>query len=399
MTKKMLAKAAPAKKPAAKKAPVKKSAAKKAPAKAAPVKKSAVKKSAPKKAPAKAAPVKKSAVKKSAAKKAPAKAAPVKKSAAKKAPAKAAPVKKSATKKAPAKAAAATKPAGAKVVAKKPAVQAASATKTLTGTASAKNPAVTPVASPVLEKAPAASPVLEKAPVAKLERDAHVIEKRAAAPVLRVQPASESIAPRSRTIVAPAASAAPTLPSPLKRARPLHRPDPHGADTFFLAHASAAGLDGASIEMAWARMPLFAPLLALALVRQGADGVVHATIRAAASEVADADIVDALSALSAPSRRAVQTLAEARDEAILARKPARASLLDAIQHALEGALVREEGDAAAAYERGIDVGRALTAAVALGRRLDASEPEQRAEVVRSLHERILGLSPALPGVG
>jgi hypothetical protein len=369
MTKKMLAKAAPAKKPAAKKAPVKKSAAKKAPAKAAPVKKSA----------------------------------------AKKAPAKAAPVKKSATKKAPAKAAAATKPAGAKVVAKKPAVQAASATKTLTGTASAKNPAVTPVASPVLEKAPAASPVLEKAPaaspvlekapVAKLERDAHVIEKRAAAPVLRVQPASESIAPRSRTIVAPAASAAPTLPSPLKRARPLHRPDPHGADTFFLAHASAAGLDGASIEMAWARMPLFAPLLALALVRQGADGVVHATIRAAASEVADADIVDALSALSAPSRRAVQTLAEARDEAILARKPARASLLDAIQHALEGALVREEGDAAAAYERGIDVGRALTAAVALGRRLDASEPEQRAEVVRSLHERILGLSPALPGVG
>ena len=344
MTKKMLAKAAPAKKPAAKKAPVKKSAAKKAPAKAAPV-------------------------------------------------------KKSATKKAPAKAAAATKPAGAKVVAKKPAVQAASATKTLTGTASAKNPAVTPVASPVLEKAPAASPVLEKAPVAKLERDAHVIEKRAAAPVLRVQPASESIAPRSRTIVAPAASAAPTLPSPLKRARPLHRPDPHGADTFFLAHASAAGLDGASIEMAWARMPLFAPLLALALVRQGADGVVHATIRAAASEVADADIVDALSALSAPSRRAVQTLAEARDEAILARKPARASLLDAIQHALEGALVREEGDAAAAYERGIDVGRALTAAVALGRRLDASEPEQRAEVVRSLHERILGLSPALPGVG
>ena len=379
MTKKMLAKAAPAKKPAAKKAPVKKSAAKKAPAKAAPVKKSAVKKSAAKKsaatkAPAKAAPVTKSAATKSAATKAPAKAAPVTKSAAKKAPA---------------KAVAATKPAGANVVAKKPAVQAASATKTLTSTASAKNPAVTPVASPVLEKAP----------VAKLERDAHVVEKRAAAPVLRVQPASESTAPRSRTIVAPAASAAPTLPSPLKRARPLHRPDPHGADTLFLAHASAAGLDGASIEMAWARMPLFAPLLALALVRQGADGVVQATIRAAASEVADADIVDALSALSAPSRRAVQTLAEARDEAILARKPARASLLDAIQHALEGALVREEGDAAAAYERGIDVGRALTAAVALGRRLDASEPEQRAEVVRSLHERILGLSPALPGVG
>ncbi len=238
-------------------------------------------------------------------------------------------------------------------------------------------------------------------PIAQLERNAELVAKLSVEPVLRARPASDPPAPRGRTLVVPAASSASAsiLPSPLKRARPVNRPDPHGADALFLAHAAAAGLEGVTVEGAWAHMPLFAPLLALALVRQGADALVQATIRAAATEVPDADVADALAALSAPSRRAATTLAEARDEAILARKPARASLLDAIQHALEGALAREEGDAATAYERGIEVGRALTAAVALARRLDASEPEQRAEVVRALHERILRLSPALPAIG
>jgi len=311
-------------------------------------------------------------------KKAPAKAAPAKKAAVTEPTKKAAPVKTPAAK---------TEPAPVTKFPETPVAKAA--------------PAEKPVAPPVLEKALLASLEPARVPVAKLERDAHIVAKRADAPVLRAQPASTSPALRTRTIVAPASSAAPvsSLHSPLKRARPVHRPDPQGADALFLVHAAAAGLEGASVEIAWVRMPLFAPLLALALVRQGADAVVQATIRAASSEVPDADVIDALAALSAPSRRAVQTLAEARDEATLARKPARASLLDAIQHALEGALAREEGDATTAYERGIEVGRALTAAVALGRRLDASEPDQRAEVVRSLHERLLALSPALPAVG
>ncbi len=381
MTKKTLAKSAPAKKAPAKVAPAKKEPAKKAPVKVAPVKKEPAKKAPVKVAPVKKAPVKVVPVKKAPAKKAPVKVVPVKKAPAKKAPVKVVPVKKAPAKKAPAKVAPVKKaPVQQAPATKAPATRGAAKTVTAKAT-------VAPIAAVVAAVAPPAA-------LPKLAPATTTLEKRSPEPELRALPP----APRARVIVA-APGNAPSLPAPLKRARAVNRPDPHGADALFLAHATAAGLEGATVEQAWARMPLFAPLVALALVRQGADALVHATIRAAATDVPDADLVDALSALSAPSHRAAMTLVEARDEATLARKPARAALLDAIQHALEGALAREEGAAVEAYARGIEIGRALTAAVALGRRRDASDPGERAEIVRALHERLKGIAPALPAIG
>lgn len=284
--------------------------------------------------------------------------------------------------------------APAKAVAKKAATAApkAAAKKSVPAKAVAKKPAA---AKPVAAKPVAAKPVAAK-PVSVKRASAQAAPAPAPAPPKPARPSPEPAAMAPAR--APAAPAPTSGSSPVKRPRPQVKPDATAGDALFLAHAAAVGLSGVTIEQAWARMPLFAPLLALALVRQGVDGVVLATIRAAATDVPDADIGDALAALSAPSNRAVNTVAEARDEAILARKPSRAALLDAIQHALEGALAREDGDGAEAYARGIETGRALTAALASARGRDASDQTERGEIVRGLLERLRSASPTMPAV-
>jgi hypothetical protein len=288
-----------------------------------------------------------------------------------------------------------------KAAAKKPAAKATSA-------AVGKRPAVKPIAvKPTAAKPTAAIKAVAKKTAAK---PAPAVKKVAAKKAPAAEPAPKSVAaplaapkplaaPRLRALVPAAAAPAPApalVAAPVKRSRAAAKPDGAAADALFLGHAAAVGLAGNSLEQAWARMPLFGPLLALALVRQGVDGLVLSTIRAAATDVPDADVGDALASLSAPSHRAAATVAEARDEAIVARVPSRAALLDAIQHALEGALARDEGDAAEAYERGINTARALTAALASARGRDASDQAERAEIVRGLLERLRAASPAIP---
>jgi hypothetical protein len=285
------------------------------------------------------------------------------------------------------------KPAPADV-GKRAAVKQTVATKVATKVAAKKTVAAKAVAkTPPAKPAPAVKKV-----AAKKASAAEPASKPVAAPAAAPKPLAAS---KLRALVPPAAPPAPApapalAAAPVKRPRASTKPDGAAADALFLGHAAAVGLAGSSLEQAWARMPLFGPLLALALVRQGVDGLVLSTIRAAATDVPDADIGDALASLSAPSSRAALTVAEARDEAILARSPSRAALLDAIQHALEGALAREEGDAAEAYERGINTARALTAALASARGRDASDQVERAEIVRGLLERLRSTSPAMP---
>lgn len=274
--------------------------------------------------------------------------------------------------------------AGKKSATKRPSGKASVVKKSVARERVSKKPAPK---SAVREPAPERSTPAAPRPTRKL-----AVSKAAASA------AASTGSQRLHGLVSSAASASTPVAPPVKRVRTAQKPDLAAADALFLAHAAAVGLSESTVDQAWARMPLFGPLLALALVRQGVDRLVLAVIRVAALEVPDAELGDALAALSAPSSRAALIVAEARDEAIFSRVPARAALLDAVHHALEGALARDEGDAVEAYARGIETARSLTAALASAHGRDASDQAVRSEIVRGLLERLRAVSPTLPPV-
>lgn len=127
----------------------------------------------------------------------------------------------------------------------------------------------------------------------------------------------------------------------------------------------------------------------------------HAREILAAADRAGADA--ALAVLTASSgadrakkNRAAFELAELRDNAVRARKPALAAFVDALAHTAEALASHADGDEGTPVRRGIEVGRSLLFSIAERRVKNGEDREARAAASRDLADVLRAALPTGP---
>lgn len=212
-------------------------------------------------------------------------------------------------------------------------------------------------------------------------------------------------------------SRAPRRPAtkPAEGARPRRggrRPDDAQAPAAraFLAAVRAQGTATDDVLDAWSRTDKL-PVLTVALVgvapsRPSTEALlglfrhVAAALEGKDAAPAAAAIEVLASAIAATEtrvkNRAAFELAEQRDRAIVARRPALAAFVDGLSHAAEAVASHADGDAESPPRRGVEVGRALLFAVAERRVGDGEDLEARKEASRTLAAHVRRSLPKGP---
>ena len=117
-------------------------------------------------------------------------------------------------------------------------------------------------------------------------------------------------------------------------------------------------------------------------------------------EAAEGALATLEAAMGAPETRAKNRaafeLAERRDRAVIARRPALAAFVDALSHTAEAVASHADGDDESPPRRGLEVGRALLFAVAEQRTGDGESLDARRAASRELVTHLRRLLPGGP---
>jgi hypothetical protein len=92
-------------------------------------------------------------------------------------------------------------------------------------------------------------------------------------------------------------------------------------------------------------------------------------------------------------------LAGAKDENVLARRPAVGALADFVQHCVEGQTEFAAGSFGKAFDRGVAAGRALASAISFARHQREPTPDERAAVAIALADAVRAALPEPPAAG